>query len=178
MTEPVYLSTAFATKLMVEQAHIEDIIDDDINIEQFTAWFLQSQIRSVTTPNFRPTRTQILFTTPNASFYHGVRFIARDEWQLDAKPQSLNRPPLSRRLVVHIINRNLNTFTSSRHLMEAMHHAYIAHSEACTRCGNWLHRDISPRNILLDREGKGVLIDYDHRKVHENTEKGSAAPSE
>ncbi|KZV75786.1 hypothetical protein PENSPDRAFT_599441 [Peniophora sp. CONT] len=75
-------------------------------------------------------------------------------------------PSASLRLYVHHrllfkrIGRPLNTFVSTRELCTALLHAMEAHG-AAFEDAKVLHRDISGGNILVDKSGRGMLIDWD-----------------
>ncbi|TFY50174.1 hypothetical protein EVG20_g11677 [Dentipellis fragilis] len=70
------------------------------------------------------------------------------------------------RLVLGIIGRPLNDFKSTKEMVRAVHHAFLAHWEAYS-LANILHRDISGGNILIVEDGdttRGILIDWDLSK--------------
>lgn len=90
------------------------------------------------------------------------------------------------RLVLDFVGRDLTSFRSSRELLTAVQNAMrgmpdvksvrsahecflsiLAHKEAYSEAGI-LHCDISPGNILISFDNRGVLIDWDHAKdVHD-----------
>ncbi|KAG6895061.1 hypothetical protein C0992_003295 [Termitomyces sp. T32_za158] len=66
------------------------------------------------------------------------------------------------RFVSDIIGKPLKTFTSSKHLLLVVSHAFIAAKEAYELC-RIIHRDISANNILITHDG-GILNDWDMAK--------------
>ncbi|KAG6895060.1 hypothetical protein C0992_003294 [Termitomyces sp. T32_za158] len=66
------------------------------------------------------------------------------------------------RFVSDIIGKPLKTFTSSKHLLQVVSHAFIAAKEAYELC-RIIHRDISANNILITHDG-GILNDWDMAK--------------
>ncbi|KAI0046339.1 hypothetical protein FA95DRAFT_1560215, partial [Auriscalpium vulgare] len=58
------------------------------------------------------------------------------------------------------IGAPLQRFSSTRQLCVAIYDALTAHAEAYTKA-KILHRDVSAGNILIDEDGRGVLIDWD-----------------
>ncbi|KAG6871965.1 hypothetical protein C0992_010030, partial [Termitomyces sp. T32_za158] len=66
------------------------------------------------------------------------------------------------RFISDVIGKPLNTFTSSKHLLLVVSHAFIASWQAYERCGI-MHRDVSANNILITHSG-GILNDWDMAK--------------
>ncbi|VDC05997.1 unnamed protein product [Peniophora sp. CBMAI 1063] len=64
------------------------------------------------------------------------------------------------RLLFKHIGRPLRAFKSTRQLCIALLDAIEAHGKAC-ESAQVLHRDISGGNILIDKDGRGMLIDWD-----------------
>ncbi|KAI0318558.1 hypothetical protein OF83DRAFT_1056689, partial [Amylostereum chailletii] len=64
------------------------------------------------------------------------------------------------RVVLSVIGRPLKKFTSTRELTTATRDALEAHSAVFTKL-NILHGDISGGNILITKDGCGILIDWD-----------------
>lgn len=110
--------------------------------------------------------------------YHKTkaRSYAKRPW---ACPTEALLPHRHYRLVLDVVGRSLTSFTSSYEMVSAVRDAIIgrlvsqswttsadclsvAHQEAY-RAGV-LHRDFSPGNIVIDSDGKGVLIDWDLSK--------------
>ncbi|KAG5640110.1 hypothetical protein DXG03_001186 [Asterophora parasitica] len=50
--------------------------------------------------------------------------------------------------------------TSSRHLMQVCSDAYVGLRQGYERCG-YIHKNVSGKNILIDKHGLGVLNDWD-----------------
>ncbi|KAI0066541.1 hypothetical protein BV25DRAFT_1397382, partial [Artomyces pyxidatus] len=73
-------------------------------------------------------------------------------------------PHIHYRLSLDTIGRPLKTFKSTKQLCSAIRDAIQAHASAVTDA-MVLHRDISAGNILFDKDGKGVLIDWDMSKI-------------
>ncbi|KAA1467222.1 hypothetical protein DENSPDRAFT_900394 [Dentipellis sp. KUC8613] len=70
------------------------------------------------------------------------------------------------RLVLGTIGRPLKDFKSTKEMVRAVHHAFLAHWDAYL-LANILHRDISGGNILIveDKDTtRGILIDWDLSK--------------
>ncbi|KAI6110183.1 hypothetical protein EDD16DRAFT_1898042 [Pisolithus croceorrhizus] len=63
------------------------------------------------------------------------------------------------RLVLGFVRRRLTQFKRTRELAVGIFHAMEAHWKAFEKA-RVLHRDISVNNILIDENGKGVLIDW------------------
>ncbi|RDB15333.1 hypothetical protein Hypma_004778 [Hypsizygus marmoreus] len=57
-------------------------------------------------------------------------------------------------------SKPLSSFSSSKEMMVAVYDAYVAHHDAFRLC-NILHRDIGVKNIIIKRDGRGALIDWD-----------------
>ncbi|GLB40038.1 hypothetical protein LshimejAT787_0705480 [Lyophyllum shimeji] len=68
------------------------------------------------------------------------------------------------RFIVDFIGKPLTQVTSSKHLLQAISHAFTAHRQAYESKGKWIHRDISANNILIDANGNGILNDWDLAK--------------
>ncbi|VDC07240.1 unnamed protein product [Peniophora sp. CBMAI 1063] len=69
--------------------------------------------------------------------------------------------PLSHyRILFKDIGRPVYRFESTKQMVTALSHAIKAHSVAYEKA-HMLHRDISPGNILIKRNGDGMLIDWD-----------------
>ncbi|KAI0030628.1 hypothetical protein K488DRAFT_23138, partial [Vararia minispora EC-137] len=64
------------------------------------------------------------------------------------------------RMVFKKIGRPLHTVKSPKELATITYHALISHDVA-VRKALILHRDISNGNILIDKDGKGMLIDWE-----------------
>ncbi|KAI0030624.1 hypothetical protein K488DRAFT_24944, partial [Vararia minispora EC-137] len=64
------------------------------------------------------------------------------------------------RMVFKKIGRPIFTFHSTRELVTVLYHALQAHDAAVQRA-RILHRDISDNNIMIDKDGNGMLIDWD-----------------
>ncbi|KAI5120905.1 hypothetical protein M0805_003005, partial [Coniferiporia weirii] len=67
------------------------------------------------------------------------------------------------RLVLGIVGRDLLSFRSTKELLTAVMDAMEAHGKAYEDAGI-LHRDISPGNIMITKDGRGFLIDWDLSK--------------
>ncbi|KAH7903939.1 hypothetical protein BJ138DRAFT_975477, partial [Hygrophoropsis aurantiaca] len=67
------------------------------------------------------------------------------------------------RQAVNVVGKTALEITSSRQLVQVIHHAFIAHRDAFVLC-RILHRDVSAGNILIDRDGGGILNDWDMSK--------------
>ncbi|KZV60671.1 hypothetical protein PENSPDRAFT_759893 [Peniophora sp. CONT] len=81
------------------------------------------------------------------------------EQQGDLSTASL-RSYVHHRLLFRRIGRPLTTFKSTRELCMALLNAMEAHGMAYEDA-KILHRDISNGNILIDKDGHGILIDWD-----------------
>ncbi|GLB33269.1 hypothetical protein LshimejAT787_0101530 [Lyophyllum shimeji] len=68
------------------------------------------------------------------------------------------------RFIVDFIGKPLTQITSSKHLLQAISHAFTAHRQAYESKGKWIHRDVSANNILIDANGNGILNDWDLAK--------------
>ncbi|KAI0315900.1 hypothetical protein OF83DRAFT_1047161, partial [Amylostereum chailletii] len=64
------------------------------------------------------------------------------------------------RVVLSIVGRPLKKFTSTRELTTAVRDAIEAHSVVYAKL-NILHGDISGGNIVITKDGRGILIDWD-----------------
>ncbi|KAH7920187.1 hypothetical protein BV22DRAFT_1098584 [Leucogyrophana mollusca] len=73
------------------------------------------------------------------------------------------------RQVVDVVARSVYTFTSSKQLVQVIHDAFHAHRDAVEKC-KILHRDVSAGNILITKDGRGLLIDWDMSKDMNNQE--------
>ncbi|VDC01400.1 unnamed protein product [Peniophora sp. CBMAI 1063] len=80
-----------------------------------------------------------------------------------------SRRHIHHRLLFSRIGRPLNTFKSTLQLCTALRHAMQGHSEAYENA-QILHRDISGGNVLIDKSGRGILIDWDMCVWRENVE--------
>ncbi|KAH7906620.1 hypothetical protein BJ138DRAFT_1093898 [Hygrophoropsis aurantiaca] len=67
------------------------------------------------------------------------------------------------RQAVDVVGKTVHEITSSRQLVRVIHDAFIAHSDAFVLC-RILHRDVSAGNILIGRDGGGLLNDWDMSK--------------
>ncbi|KAI9444193.1 hypothetical protein H4582DRAFT_1069617 [Lactarius indigo] len=72
-------------------------------------------------------------------------------------------PYVHYRLVLETLGESVYTFRSTRELCQVIRDAIIAHTQAYERVGI-LHRDVSAGNILITKEGSGILIDWDLSK--------------
>ncbi|KAI9444196.1 hypothetical protein H4582DRAFT_2071765 [Lactarius indigo] len=72
-------------------------------------------------------------------------------------------PYVHYRLVLETLGESVYTFKSTRQLCKVIRDAIVAHTEAYERVGI-LHRDVSAGNILISKEGSGILIDWDLSK--------------
>ncbi|KAI5115296.1 hypothetical protein M0805_008202 [Coniferiporia weirii] len=64
------------------------------------------------------------------------------------------------RLVLGTVDRDLISFRSTKEMLTAVTDAMEAHGKAYEDAGV-LHCDISPGNILITEDGRGILIDWD-----------------
>ncbi|VDB96754.1 unnamed protein product [Peniophora sp. CBMAI 1063] len=64
------------------------------------------------------------------------------------------------RLLFKTIGRPLKTFHSTHQLCTALSHALESHAAAYQHA-KVLHRDVSGGNVLIDKDGRGILIDWD-----------------
>ncbi|KAH7906180.1 hypothetical protein BJ138DRAFT_987575, partial [Hygrophoropsis aurantiaca] len=67
------------------------------------------------------------------------------------------------RQVVDVVGKTIHGVTSSRQLVQVILDALQAHRVAFEQC-KILHRDVSAGNILITREGRGLLNDWDMAK--------------
>ncbi|KZV72498.1 hypothetical protein PENSPDRAFT_683725 [Peniophora sp. CONT] len=67
------------------------------------------------------------------------------------------------RIVFKTIGLPLTTFSSTKQLVQVLSDALVAHGRAY-KFGRILHRDISQNNVLIGRDGRGLLIDWDMSK--------------
>ncbi|VDC00191.1 unnamed protein product [Peniophora sp. CBMAI 1063] len=82
-----------------------------------------------------------------------------------------NVHPLSHyRILFRDIGRPVSKFECTQQLVTALSHAVKAHSVAYEKA-RVLHRDISPNNILIKRNGDGMLIDWDLALLYANLQK-------
>ncbi|KAG6909469.1 hypothetical protein DXG01_017191 [Tephrocybe rancida] len=75
------------------------------------------------------------------------------------------------RFITDVIGKPLNTFTSSKHMMQVVSNAFTAHRQAYELAGV-IHRDVSSNNILITLSGGGILNDWDMAKLAADLEKG------
>ncbi|KAF8836850.1 hypothetical protein BDN67DRAFT_261607 [Paxillus ammoniavirescens] len=68
------------------------------------------------------------------------------------------------RLLLDVVARPLTSFQCTKELVRGIHGAMKAHWFAYTAV-RLLHRDISPGNIILTKDGEGLLIDWDLAKT-------------
>ncbi|KAH7920188.1 hypothetical protein BV22DRAFT_1098583 [Leucogyrophana mollusca] len=73
------------------------------------------------------------------------------------------------RQVVDVVARSIYTFTSSKQLVQVIHDAFHAHRDAVEKCCI-LHRDVSAGNILITKDGRGLLNDWDMSKNMDSQE--------
>ncbi|KAI5116676.1 hypothetical protein M0805_003317 [Coniferiporia weirii] len=66
------------------------------------------------------------------------------------------------RLVLGVVGRDLSGFKSTKEMITAIKDAIIAHGAAYE--AGILHSDISVGNIMISRDGRGLLIDWDLAK--------------
>ncbi|KAH7913648.1 hypothetical protein BJ138DRAFT_1145716 [Hygrophoropsis aurantiaca] len=67
------------------------------------------------------------------------------------------------RQVVDVVGKNITSITSSKQLVQVIRDAFQAHKDAVEKC-KILHRDVSTGNILITRNGRGILNDWDMSK--------------
>ncbi|KZV72405.1 hypothetical protein PENSPDRAFT_362900 [Peniophora sp. CONT] len=80
-----------------------------------------------------------------------------------------NIHPLSHyRILFKDIGRPITKFGSTHQLVTALSHAIEAHSVAYNDA-DVLHRDISAGNVLINRKGEGMLIDWDLALIYDNS---------
>ncbi|KAF5381568.1 hypothetical protein D9615_005549 [Tricholomella constricta] len=98
-------------------------------------------------------------------------------WRCGSNWNHITRRRIHHRFVVAFIGQPLSRVTSSQQLMQVVSDAFTAHRQAYEMC-QYIHRDISARNILIDEQGRGVLNDWDlakkeselkRRRRHEKT---------
>ncbi|KAG5732754.1 hypothetical protein E4T56_gene16727 [Termitomyces sp. T112] len=73
------------------------------------------------------------------------------------------------RFVSSVIGKPLKNFTSSKHMLLVVSHAFIGHWQAYVRCGI-IHRDVSANNILITSAG-GILNDWDMAKKEKDIQR-------
>ncbi|KAI5115468.1 hypothetical protein M0805_008050, partial [Coniferiporia weirii] len=74
------------------------------------------------------------------------------------------------RLVLGTVGRDLTSFRSTKEMLTAVTDAMEAHGKAYEDAGV-LHCDISPGNIMITEDGRGILIDWDLSEgTHEQRE--------
>ncbi|KAI5116114.1 hypothetical protein M0805_001984 [Coniferiporia weirii] len=74
------------------------------------------------------------------------------------------------RLVLGTVGRDLTSFRSTKEMLTAVTDAMEAHGKAYEDAGV-LHCDVSPENILITEDGRGILIDWDLSEgTHEQRE--------
>ncbi|KIJ04855.1 hypothetical protein PAXINDRAFT_27092, partial [Paxillus involutus ATCC 200175] len=80
-------------------------------------------------------------------------------------------PFVQYRLLLDVVGRPLTSFKCTKELVRGILGAMKAHWSAY-KSVNLLHCDISPGNIILTDDGKGLLIDWElAKKVDENAAK-------
>ncbi|KAH7902752.1 hypothetical protein BJ138DRAFT_982209, partial [Hygrophoropsis aurantiaca] len=88
-------------------------------------------------------------------------------YNLINKPWRIGKRPLMphthSRQAVDVVGKTVHEVTSSRQLVRVIHDAFIAHRDAFVLC-RILHRDVSAGNILIGRDGGGILNDWDMSK--------------
>ncbi|KAG6860590.1 hypothetical protein C0995_009586 [Termitomyces sp. Mi166 len=153
-------------------AQIQNLLDSldstsESSKDEFLSFFVQSMFQSFLSSSLRlqydgmgtNTRLPLL---QNISTRNGMHCLVKDQWSL---PNDVHPSPTSIHLrfvcLLELVNRSLKDFSTSREFMSAMYDAFKAHADVATHC-NWIHGDVTPMNILIDRNGKGVLTDYDH----------------
>ncbi|KAH0579307.1 hypothetical protein H2248_003452 [Termitomyces sp. 'cryptogamus'] len=143
------------------------MVDDDIPMLKFMIWhcLTQAPLRFHIP---RPTRTRQLLI--HNSEYRGRLHIAKDAWAL---PALTDRVPEYGRFVSEIMSKRLKDFSSFKEFYTIFLDVLQALNEGTTRC-SWLHGDIRWDHMLIDRNGRGVLNDYDlmmYEKRVDRTEK-------
>ncbi|VDC01179.1 unnamed protein product [Peniophora sp. CBMAI 1063] len=86
------------------------------------------------------------------------------------KQENMTRDPerlIHHRIVLKKIGRPLRDFESTQQLARAICDAVQAHAAAYV--AGVLHRDISGGNILIDEEGRGMLIDWELSRFTDDT---------
>ncbi|KAF8634183.1 hypothetical protein AX17_004274 [Amanita inopinata Kibby_2008] len=78
-------------------------------------------------------------------------------------------------LVLEEYGRPLTSFGSTRELLGAISDASIAHQQAYEKT-SILHRDISAGNIVITKENRGLLIDWDAAKSVDELKQGGSEP--
>ncbi|KAH7908628.1 hypothetical protein BJ138DRAFT_336282 [Hygrophoropsis aurantiaca] len=66
--------------------------------------------------------------------------------------------------VIDVAGQTIHEAMNSRELVQAIHDAFQAHRAAVEKC-SVLHLDISTGNIVITREGCGILNDWDMAKI-------------
>ncbi|CAA7269104.1 unnamed protein product [Cyclocybe aegerita] len=72
-------------------------------------------------------------------------------------------PRAHHRFLEDFMGIELKRFKNPRELIQGVADAFEAHRQALYKCGI-LHRDVSVKNVMLDRGGRGVLNDWDMAK--------------
>ncbi|KAG5634110.1 hypothetical protein H0H81_003369 [Sphagnurus paluster] len=83
-------------------------------------------------------------------------------WLCGRRWSSITRR-IHHRFVVRFIGKPLSSFSLSKLLLKYVADAFKAHEKAYKECG-YIHRDISARNILIHKDGRGILNDWDLAK--------------
>ncbi|KAH7906586.1 hypothetical protein BJ138DRAFT_1071530 [Hygrophoropsis aurantiaca] len=81
-------------------------------------------------------------------------------WRIGERPLT---PHTHYRQAVDVVGKTVHEIASSRQLVRVIHDAFIAHRDAVALC-RILHRDVSAGNILISRDGRGILNDWEMSK--------------